>query len=102
MPGRTTNRCRLAAGILVSAGAVTVLATALACQQLPDPVETPIPVDTVTTEIEPNGDFAIATVVTLSSRDAASVTGSIGHRSDVDVYDIGPVRVGDRAAAPLA
>jgi len=64
----------------------------------PDEGETDssIPQDGLVEEIEPNDTFAGATVARLGSATRATLVGSVGLSSDVDVFDLGSFAPGDR------
>ncbi|GJM26281.1 MAG: hypothetical protein DHS20C16_26960 [Phycisphaerae bacterium] len=66
------------------------IAVVAGCQQ-PPPVCT---TDCEGSEVEPNNTFAIATAATINNN-TARIIGSVGQRGDIDVFDLGPMNVGD-------
>ena len=74
---------------------LAVLATG-GCQGVfPGVTPSPTPRPARTTEVEPNDDFAEATVLTLQADQTAAIAATISDAGDVDVFDIGTVSPGD-------
>ena len=66
------------------------------CQQPSQPVPRPM-----VEAQEPDDTFATATAVDMPDGESVVVTGSISQADDVDVLNLGPVKVGDRAHVGL-
>ncbi|HNO80617.1 MAG TPA: matrixin family metalloprotease [Phycisphaerae bacterium] len=80
-------------GCMILAGAILI---GTGCQQPPAVCTT----DCDDNEVEPNNTFAVATNAHVDNT-TRRLIGSINQRGDIDVYDLGPMNVGDTVSVRI-